>query len=92
MNFCQTAIWKIINITERNCFIFSLLSCDPVGEAHWLMPPTWPGSLVTIRMNCFTNGGPGKEYGTNKPPPTGRVRERSKGDTVCPSTSQNPSR
>jgi len=27
-------------------------------------------------------GDPGKEYGTNKPPPTGRVRERSKGDTV----------
>ena len=35
---------------------------------------------------------PDKEYGTNKPPPTGRVRERSKGDTACPSTSQNPSR
>ena len=33
-----------------------------------------------------------KEYGTNKPPPTGRVRERSKGDTACPSTSQKPSR
>ena len=37
-------------------------------------------------------GDPDKEYGTNKPPPTGRVRERSKGDTACPSTSQNPSR
>ena len=37
-------------------------------------------------------GDPDKEYGTNNPPPTGRVRERSKGDTVCPSTSQNPSR
>ena len=37
-------------------------------------------------------GDPGKEYGTNKPPPTGRVWERSKGDTACPSTSQNPSR
>ena len=23
---------------------------------------------------------PGKEHGTNKPPPTGRVQERSKGD------------
>ena len=33
-----------------------------------------------------------KEYGTNKPPPTRRVRERSKGNTACPSTSQNPSR
>ena len=36
-------------------------------------------------------GDPDKEYGTNKPPPTRRVRERSKGDTVCLSTSQNPS-
>ena len=37
-------------------------------------------------------GGPDKEHGTNKPSPTGRVRERSKGDNTCPTTSQNPSR
>ena len=37
-------------------------------------------------------GDPSKEYGTNKPPPTGRVCEWLKGDTACPSTSQNPSR
>ena len=42
-------------------------------------------------MICFTTGGPGKEQGTNKPPPTRRVREKSKGDTTCPITSQNPS-
>ena len=42
-------------------------------------------------MSCFMTGGPGKEHGTNKPPPTGRVQERSKGDTTCPTTSQNPS-
>ena len=36
-------------------------------------------------------GDPDKEYGTNKPPPAGGVWERSKGDTACPSTSQNPS-
>ena len=36
-------------------------------------------------------GDPDKEYGTNKPPPTRRVRERLKGDTECPSTLQNPS-
>ena len=42
-------------------------------------------------MSCFTTGGPGKEQGTNKPPPTRRVWERSKGDTTCPTTSQNPS-
>ena len=34
-------------------------------------------------------GNPDKEYGTKKPPPTGRVLERSKGDTACSSTSQN---
>ena len=43
-------------------------------------------------MSCFMTGDPDKEYRTNKPPPTRRVRERSKGDTTCPSTSQNPSR
>ena len=42
-------------------------------------------------MNCSMTGGPGKEQGTNKPPPTRRVQERSKGDTTCPTTSQNPS-
>ena len=41
-------------------------------------------------MSCSTTGGPGKEH--NKPPPTRRVLERSKGDTACPTTSQNPSR
>ena len=41
-------------------------------------------------MSCFLTGGLGKEYGINKPPPTGKVRKRSKGDTTCPTTSQNP--
>ena len=41
-------------------------------------------------MSCFMTGGPGKEHGTNKPPPTRRVRERSKRDTTYPTTSQNP--
>ena len=50
----------------------------------------WPGTIVIVRMSCFTTGGPGKEHRTNKPPPTGRVQERSKGDTTCPTTSQNP--
>ena len=48
----------------------------------------WPGTIVIVRMSCFTTGGPGKEHRTNKPPPSRRVRERSKGDT----TSQSPSR
>ena len=42
-------------------------------------------------MSCFTTGSPAKEHGTNKPPPTGRVRARSKGVTTCQTTSQNPS-
>ena len=37
-------------------------------------------------MSC-----PGKEHGANKPPPTRRNRDRSKGDATCPNTSQNPS-
>ena len=35
-------------------------------------------------------GGPGKEHRTNKPPLGGRVQEKSKGDTMCLTTSQNP--
>ena len=43
-------------------------------------------------MSCFLTGDPDKEYWTNEPLPTWRVQERSKGDTECLSTSQNPSR
>ena len=58
------------------------------GEhTHWNRPP-WPGTMVTICESYFITGGPGKEHRTNKPPPTRRVWERSKGDT----TSQNPPR
>ena len=46
---------------------------------------------ITICVSYFTAGGPGKEHRTNKPPPTGRVQERSKGDTTCLTTSQNRS-
>ena len=42
-------------------------------------------------MSCFATRGRGKEQGTNKSPPTGRVQERSKGDTACLTASQNPS-
>ena len=48
--------------------------------------------MVTICMSYFMTGGPGKEHGTNEPPLTGRIRERSKGDITCPTTSQNPPR
>ena len=61
-----------------------------LGEAHWLKLPTLARPHSNICMSCFTTGGPGKEHRTNKPPPIGRVQERSKGDTTCPTTSQNP--
>jgi len=35
-------------------------------------------------------GGPGKEYRTKKPPSTGRVQKKLKGDVTVPTTSQNP--
>ena len=40
-------------------------------------------------MSCFRTRG--KERKTNMKPPTRRVQERSKGDTTCLTTSQNPS-
>ena len=58
-------------------------------HTDWNCPPC-PGTIVTICMSCFMTGGPAKEHRTNKPPPTGRVQERSKGDTTGPTTSQNP--
>ena len=42
-------------------------------------------------MSYFTIGSPRKEDGTNKPPPTGRIQERSEGDAMHSTTSQNPS-
>ena len=41
-------------------------------------------------MSYFTTGGPGKEHRTLKPPPPGRIWERSKGDATHPVSSQNP--
>ena len=78
-------MWKCITYVMRYISIMMML-----GKAQGNHPP-WPGATVTICMCCFMTGGPGKEHGTNKPPPTGRVQERSKGDTTCQTTSQNPS-
>ena len=41
--------------------------------------PPWPSA---ISVNYFRTADPGKEHGTNKPPPTGKVQERAKGDTT----------
>ena len=54
-------------------------------HTDWNRPP-WPGTILTICVSCFMTGDPGKEHGTNKPPSTGRVQERSKWDTTCPTT------
>ena len=43
---------------------------------------------VTVCMSYFITGDPGKEHGTNKPPPTGRIQESLKGErrrqSTCP--------
>ena len=69
--------------------LLSLFSDPEIVRGSTLIETTHLGQ-VTICMSCFMTGGLGKEQGTNKPPPTRRVRERSKGDTTCPTTSQNP--
>ena len=72
--------WQADSITSN--WILHKLNCQG-KHTDWNRPP-WPGTIVTICMSCFMTGDPDKEYRTNKPPPTGRVWERSKGDTVCP--------
>ena len=59
-------------------------------HARVLREPQWLGSVVNVCISYFTTGGPGKKYRTNKPPPTRRIRERMKGDVICPTTFQNP--
>ena len=54
--------------------------------------PSWPGTAVTICVSYFTTSGLSKEHGTNKPPATGKVQEKSKGDDTSPTTSENPTR
>ena len=62
-----------------------------LGEAYWLKLPTLTRHHSNHLHELFMTGGPAMEHGTNKPPPTGRIQERSKGDTTSPTTSQNPS-
>ena len=80
-----------MNIKIKNVSTFFASKCARGITLIDYHDPPWPGTIVTICISCFTTGGPGKEHGTNKPPPTRRVWERSKGDTICPTTSQNPS-
>ena len=59
------------------------------GNTDWNCP-RGPGTIVAVGMSDFTRG-LGKVHGTNKPLLTRKVWERSKGDSTCPPTSQNPS-
>ena len=61
---------------SKHCYVLLLGNTDRNS-----LP--WPGTIVTICVSCLMTG--------NKPPPTGTIRESSKGDTsphVLP-TSQN---
>ena len=60
------------------------------GEAPWLPPPTLARHHSTICVSHFTTGYLSKEHGTNKPPATGKVQEKSDGDATSPTTSENP--
>ena len=62
-----------------------------LGEAHWPKPLTLAGHYSNHSHELFTTRGPAEGDGTNKPPPTGKVQESSKGDTTWLTTSQNPS-
>ena len=76
------------------CIIFFNRQPRETVSGETLPATTHPGQVVpdvvTICVSYFTTGSSGKEHGTNKPPPTGRIWERSKGDSTCPTTSQNP--
>ena len=66
-------------------------TCSNVRRStDWNRSP-WPDTTVTICLRYFITGGPGEEHRTNKPPPIRRIQARSKGDTTCLTTSQNPS-
>ena len=66
--------------------------CDFVrGTTDGNRPP-WPELIVTICMSYLTTGVPGKEHGTNKLSPTGRIQEGSKGERTPVNMSYQPPR
>ena len=64
-------------IPQTSNFEFCVITLE---EAHWLKPPTLARHHTTICMSYFMTGGPGKEQGTSKLPPTqessGKVKRR----------------
>ena len=76
---------------ERWCSRKSTSVASLLGK-HWLKSPTSARHHSNHLHALFTTGVSSKEHGTNKPSPTRRIWERSKGDTSpygLP-TSQNP--
>lgn len=59
------------------------------GNARLLGKPTLARHFSNhLRGSCFMTGGPEKEHRRNTS--NRKMQERSKGDTRCPTTSQNP--
>ena len=67
------------------------MSSDHFVRGTTMTETAHPRITVTISLSYFMTGGPSEERGTNKPPLTRGVQERSKENNTCPATSQNPS-
>ena len=77
----QLAYVTHVNKTQdRDEFIYRVVR----GKHTEWHCPSGPDTIVTIHVSYFTTRGLGKEHRTNKPLPTGRIWERSKGDATCP--------
>ena len=80
----QSFAHPALNSAFNPKFLWRYDSCDfQLLWTDWNHLP-WPGIIVTMCMSYFITGDPGKEHGTNKSTPTGRIQERSEGDATCP--------
>ena len=88
----EYALWELVGNVEKLWTPWTPWTSQValLGKDTDLYRPPRPGTIVTTCISCFRTGGPGKEHGRKKPPQTGRVWERSKGDTTGLTTSQNP--
>ena len=72
----------------RSILIMKSLRGKLLGETLTKTTPPGEAKAVTICVSYFTTRDPGKEHGTNKPPATRRIQERSKGErrrqSTCP--------
>ena len=68
-------------VTEHQCAESTFVR----RNTDWNLP-SWSSTTAVISMSCFMTGGPGKEYGTNKPPPIRIIWEKSKQNVTCPSS------